>query len=188
MHVRFSTCRGMPVLDEGGEPLGIIDAPVLHPDTGRVEGFFVRLPGFFHGPDPFLSSQDILHWGTYVRIGDADALGPLEDRLRLAAIAESGRTIYGQRILTETGGVLGRCADVQFDTKMFQAEWLFPRKWGQWGIALPISEIIEVRTEAVIVRDPTITAPEPKNTILETIDEFAEAAVPTPKPGTPQGA
>ena len=85
----------MSVLDEGGDVLGTIEAPVLHPDTGKVEGFFIRLPGFFHGADPFLSTQDILHWGTYVRVGDPDTIGPLEDRLRLHAIAESGAGMSG---------------------------------------------------------------------------------------------
>lgn len=174
----------MPVLDEGGDALGTLSAPLIHPDTGSIEGFFVRLPGMFAGADPFVSTHDILHWGTYVRVNDGDALGPIEDRLRLASLAQEGRTILGQRIMTESGRSCGTCADVQFDTRHFQLEWIFPRRWWRWGIALPASDIVEVRPSAVVVREPVLPAARgEKQGLLRALDELADGApIVTPSP------
>lgn len=62
--------------------------------------------------------------------------------------------MLNQRIRTESGTSLGRCRDVQFNTDTMHIEWIFPRKWFRWGMALPVSDIIEVRNDAIIVKHP----------------------------------
>lgn len=179
MHVRFSTCIGTPVIDDGTEEvLGMIGYPFIHPDLGVLEGFFVDIPRFLHTERLFLAVTDILHWGTHVRITDADVLAPLSERMRLQAFYDEGRTVMGQRMLTESGALLGVCKDIQFDTKTFVLEWLFPRKLFRWGIAVPASAIIEVKSEAVMLRDLAIPREiEEKPPILTQLEELAK--VPT---------
>jgi uncharacterized protein YrrD len=161
MHVRFSTAIGLPVVDEEMvEQLGTIAGIFLHPDLGKVEGFFVRINGFFRHEMLFLSSLDILRWGLRVVVRDADVIAPLEERVRLQALAEEGRPVLSQKILTDTGRSLGRCADVQFDTRSFMAEWIWPRRLWRWGTPFPLSQIIEVRKDAIIVRDPALPVAE----------------------------
>jgi uncharacterized protein YrrD len=176
MHVRLSTSIGLPVVDDSTEePLGTIQSLLVHPDLGTAEGFFVHIPGFLSSHTLFLSSLDILHWGAHVRIADADALSPLEDRVRLQAFLEEGRTVLGQKLLTESGANLGICKDIQFNTKTFVLEWLFPRKFLQWGIAVPVSAIVEVKREAVILRDQAIGAEIQKTPVLQTLEELTKA-------------
>lgn len=154
MHVRLSTCRGAGVVDRSGEAVGTLAGIVLHPDTGRVEGIFVTVPaGMVATEKAFCASEDIAHWGAMVQIGSREALSPIEDRIRLVPLLAEGRTILGQPIRTESGRTLGVCNDVQFDTEKMRAEWLFPRKFFRWGIALPMSDVVEVRCDAVIVRE-----------------------------------
>lgn len=151
MHIRFNTCIGTPVLEEGGDAtLGTISGILIHPDTGKIEGFLVRVLG----TDVFCGSSDIVRWGTRVYLRDASVLAPLEDRIRLQSLLQDPRTVLGQKIRTESGVRLGRCKDIQFNTDLMHIEWIFPRKFFRWGIALPVSEILEITPSAIIVGDP----------------------------------
>lgn len=157
MHLRFSTAAGLPVQEEHArEAVGFISGILLHPDLGKVEGFFVRVSGFLRSEELFLQTMDILHWGKRIRIRDASVLIPLNDIIRLEALVEEGRFMVGQRIISESGITLGTCRDVQFDTTQFMLEWLFPRRFLRWKRAIPASSIVEVTSDAVIVRDAVL--------------------------------
>ena len=159
--MRFTASVGLPVLEqETAEVLGRVSGMLLHPDTGRVEGFFIRTEGFFSSTDLFLSSLDIVHWGMRIIVRSRDALAPAEERVRLQPLLEGKRTILGQRIVTESGRTIGRCADVQFSTRDYVLQWLFPRRFWRWGLPIPASQIIEVRTDAIVVREPSASVPE----------------------------
>ncbi|OGJ59802.1 hypothetical protein A2881_00855 [Candidatus Peribacteria bacterium RIFCSPHIGHO2_01_FULL_55_13] len=162
MHVRLTTCRGASVVDRAGELLGTLSGVFLHPDTGKVEGIFVAVPAGLTGTEhPFCAFEDIIHWGAVVQISGRDAFAPLEDRIRLAPVIASGRTVVGQPIRTESGRLLGTCRDVQFDTEKMRVEWLFPRRFFRPGVALPISDVVEIRKDAIIVRDGMKAEAEP---------------------------
>lgn len=155
MHVRYSMSRGMPLVDDRSDDLlATVSGIFLHPDLGKVEGLFVRT----QAGDGFLSVNDIAHWGRSIVVRDIDAIGPLDERVRLSALWNEGRTILGQRIVTEAGMIVGTCADVQFETETFRIEWLFPRRWFRWKRPIPAGAIIEVRPDAVCVREPEIPA------------------------------
>jgi uncharacterized protein YrrD len=172
MHVRFSTVIGLPVVEESGEEeLASVSGILIHPDMGKVEGFFVRAPGFFQSKEHFVSVMDIIHWGNRVRVRGPEALSSLEDLVRLQALSQEGRTVLGQKIITEDGTPLGICKDVQFDTVSFYMEWLFPKRMMTWGRAIPVTSIVEVKPDAIVVRD-AVTIPEPIDTasVLSTLD------------------
>lgn len=150
MHVRYSMSAGMPVVDDRGEEaIALVSGVFVHPDLGKIEGLFVR----GQRGEEFLSTQDIVHWGRAVVVRDADVLAPLEERVRLSQLWDEGRTVLGQRIVTEAGNALGTCADIQFETDTFRLEWLFPRRWFRWKRPIPAASIIEVKAGAIVVRD-----------------------------------
>jgi sporulation protein YlmC with PRC-barrel domain len=166
----------MPVLDdETGELLGTIIGAVIHPDRGIIEGFFVRLPRLFPGQPLFLGTNDILHWGTRITVRHADVLGPIDDRIRVQELLAQNRPLLGQMIVTDSGRTLGRCVDVQFSTTDFRLEWLFPRRFFREGIAVPVSQIQEVKPEAIIVRETNEPVKEEKEEI-QIIPPMPEAA------------
>lgn len=161
MHVRFTSSVGLPVTAEDAhEVLGTIAGIVVQPDTGAIEGCTVRTPGFFASGTLFLSTEDILHWGLRITVRHADVLGPAEDRVRLQSLLREERPVLGQAMRTESGQSLGRCSDLQFNTRDFRLEWLFPRRLLRWGPPVPVSRIVEVRTDAIIVRDTVLPAEE----------------------------
>lgn len=152
MHVRFSQVRGTPVVDDSTQfMLGVLTDPLIHPDTGRIEGFFVA----GSAEELFLSCHDIVAWGMQVHIKNADKLGPPSDFIRLQKLLEDPRTFLGQLIRTEeTRRTLGVCTDVQFDTRHFIVEWLFPRRFFLIRQPIPASDVGEVTPEAIWVKDP----------------------------------
>lgn len=158
MHIRFSHCRGLPVVEEQSQqPVGTIEDIFIHPDMGKAEGFFVRIRHFLHSETLFLGTADIAHWGRTVMIRDRDVLAPLEDHVRLQQLFDEGRTVLGQKMVTESGKALGTCGDVQIETHTFRAEWFFPRTLFGWGRPVPVTSVMEVRPDAIVVREQSLT-------------------------------
>jgi len=154
MHLRSSQVRGIHLVDDGTQQVvGFLDYPLIDPDTGRVLGFFVL--STFSGGSVFLQSADIAAWGTRVHIRSEDCLSPPDELIRLKSALEDPRRVIGQVIRTkDSGRHLGICGDVQFNTRHFIVEWIFPRKFFIARQPLPMSDIIEVTPEAVWVKDP----------------------------------
>ena len=145
----------MPIRAEDTEEvIGTVRGILLHPDRGTVEGFFVRVPGLFASSSLFLSAFDIAHFGRYILVRDHDRVAPAADFIRVQPLLADPRTILGQRIRTESGIFLGHCRDIQIETGSMRYTWLFVKKWFRWRDPIAVAEIVEVRSEAVIVRDP----------------------------------
>ena len=175
MHIRLSMAIGLSIVDDHtDEELGNLSTILVHPETGMVEGILVRIPHLFRSEEFFVSAIDVVHWGAHIRVSGADALSPLEERVRLQAFVDEGRTLLDQKILTEGGAVLGTCKDVQFNTKTFQLEWLFPRKFLRWALAVPASSIIEVKPEGVIVRETALPISTEETPVIKAIEELAK--------------
>lgn len=155
MHLRSSQIRGLPVIDDGTQMVaGFLRSPFLDPDTGRILGFFV-IPALLGTGELFLQSSDIASWGTRVHIRSEDRLSPPDELIRLRSAFEDQRPVIGQPIRTkETNRLLGICSDVQFNTRHFVTEWIFPRKFFLARQPLPMADIIEITPDAIWVRDP----------------------------------
>lgn len=167
----------MEVVEEDAATLlGSITGIVIHPDTAKVEGFYVQSKRIFAGAETlFIASSDICRWGTRVTIRHADMLGPLEDRVRLQSLVSEGRPVLGQSVVTESGTRLGTCADVQFDTLHFMVEWLFPRTWWSHGTPVPVTQVIEVRKDVIIVKD-TVLPEDEKGRAVPILERLPDAA------------
>jgi len=147
----------MPVTDEAEDDLGHVSGILINPDLGKIEGFFVAVSSFFRTHELFLSVQDILHVGTRIRIRHPESLSPVEDVMRLATLLGDGRNVIGHVIVTGSGKMNGKCVDIQFETKTFHLEWLFPKRWFRWTRPISRVEIVQIRNE-IIIRDPSAPA------------------------------
>lgn len=174
MQVRISTCIGALVTEESSEEvLGTLVDILIHPDTGKVEGFYVQVSGGFGGGVFFCGSADVSRFGTRVYVRRADVLCDPHDIVRLQALLEDGRTVLGQRVRTESGQYLGRCRDVQFDTDAMKVEWIFPKKFFRWRRGIAASDILEVRHDAIIVRDapvPVLEKAEERTLVFDSLE------------------
>ena len=155
MQTRFSTCRGMEVVEENnGKLVGLISNMLIDPDSGKILGFYIFVnSGFFFGGEKFVSSIDVLNIGTRFIIRDVDVICDPNDIIRLQPILKDSRSVLKQRIVSESGRYLGKCADVQFDTKSFIVQWLFPKKLYKWMVSIPVSAILEIKPKMILVKN-----------------------------------
>lgn len=150
-----------------GTVFGIVFKPLIEPDKGKILGFFVLpMPGVVSVKIAYVSSMDIVHFGTRIHIKDENAICDPYDIIRLQPVLEEGRPVLGQRIQTEAGEYLGKCADIQFDTESMRLTWLFPRKWFLWKTAVAVQNILEVRKQAIILQDQLATVPNKSTSVL----------------------
>lgn len=142
----------MPVQDdEMQEIVGFLTDPLINPDTGRILGFFVAGAG----GSSFLSVPDICSWGTKVHVRSAEKLSPPEELIRMRSHFDDPRAFIGQPVRVRgSSRTLGTCGDVQFDTRHFAVEWLFPRGLLFYRQPVAATDIVEVTDEAIWVEDP----------------------------------
>ncbi|MBU0766615.1 hypothetical protein KKF55_02430 [Patescibacteria group bacterium] len=178
MHVRFSTSKSLPIVDQDEEFLGVLSGMLIDPDTGKVEGFYVDVPSLMGNATLFCTALDILKWGTVIHVLDRDVLSPAEDRIRLQSLLEDERTVLRQKVRTESGMYLGVCKDVQFDTNNMKITWVFPKRLFRWGIAIPATEIIEVKKNGILVKDPVLPKEEEALDPAETLEKLQDIADP----------
>ncbi len=165
---------GTPVYEESSpEPLGTLSGIVIHPDTGAVEVFWVHIRNFLENRHLLLLPMDILHWGNRIFIRTADVLAEAEDVLRLQPLLDQQRPVLGQMIRTVSGKMIGRCGDVQFDSRHFRVEWLFPKKLFRWSAPIPVTQIQEITTEAIIVKEEIVPVEETPESIIPQVPEVA---------------
>ncbi len=155
MHIRFSTAIGTPVIADQEEQLvGRLSGVLIHPDLGKIEGFYISSGSFFGAEHLFIATMSIVSWGMAIHIKSSEYVSPPEDILRIRTLLEDPRRVLSQSIITQERRRLGRCGDVQFDTKTFMLEWLFPARWFWLQAPIPVSDIIEITSSAIIVREP----------------------------------
>ena len=166
MHVRASLVRGIPVVDDTTQEVaGYLLGPLIDPDSGKILGFFVS-PVQSAFSELFLMPVDIIGWGTKVHVRSADRLSPPGDLIRLQDAFADPRTFLGQTIRSEKlRRSLGRCVDVQFNTRHLHIEWLFPRKFLFVRQPIPASDVMEVTEAAIIVREPMRADPIVKSSL-----------------------
>jgi len=124
---------------------------IIDPDRGKIVALLIKRTGIsqYHG----LMVEDIESWGNRIHIRNSDVVGEISDFLRLKPYLEDSRTFVAQPIRTQGGRTIGRCNDVQFRTDTFDLEWIFPRRFFRNGLPLPVSEILKVTPEAIIIKD-----------------------------------
>lgn len=146
----------MQVVDDSTQyAVGMLDDPLIEPDTGKIAGFFVQTLGLSPESTLFLNVLDITQWGTKVHIAREDVLSPPGELVRMESAMQDPRTMLGQQIRIRPGGItIGRCVDVQFDTKRFVVEWMFPRRWFFMRDPVATTEIIEITRNAIWVKPP----------------------------------
>jgi len=111
---------GAPVVSsEDGELLAVIRDVIIHPDTGRIEGFWVKsltLPI----RNAVILSDSILEWKKNVYIKDDREIAEAEDIIKISELFSRNTFFIGNSVISESGLRLGKVYDLDFDTnKMY---------------------------------------------------------------------
>ncbi|MEU9731622.1 PRC-barrel domain-containing protein [Streptomyces sp. NPDC048002] len=147
-----------PVVTLGGELVARVKDVVLDGRAGRISGFTLSGLGLFAGP-----MRQALPWEAVSSLGtDAVMIQDetvLQDRDEVADTAEAaGGSVFGARVLTDTGTDLGQVTDVVIEVTATQAvvagyEIAPSAALGRKGrkAFLPLARTIAVSGEALVV-------------------------------------
>jgi uncharacterized protein YrrD len=148
--------NGLAVVDIGaGTKIGSVDGPIINPADGRIMGLMLKGGGNSHG-DGFVAARDIHAIGAdAVTVSSGEVVRPreeLDDSVRAAW--ESRDHIVGNKVVTESGSLIGTVSDYYVDEDAIRVAGL------TIGGGLLSSEdavaadrVMSVGPDAIVVRD-----------------------------------
>jgi len=161
---QLSKIIGTHVLSHAhGEVLAIVEDVIIHPDTGKVEGFWVKpltLP-FRHAVLPW---EGVVAWKRHLYIRDEQAMAEPDEIIRISEILARKTYYMGNRVRTESGKSLGKVFDLDFDESKMLLRYLFVRKsfllFSMAAQFVHYDSIVQVLPDRIIVRDEERTVKE----------------------------
>ncbi|MBU1017980.1 hypothetical protein KKA33_03040 [Patescibacteria group bacterium] len=119
---------GNPVLrEEDGEPVALLQDMIIHPDTGKIEGFWVK-PLMLPVNNAVIPSESILEWKKNVYIKDEREIAEPEDIIKITEILSRDILFTGNQVKNEAGVTIGRVFDLDFDTEKLYLRNLYTEK------------------------------------------------------------
>jgi len=182
----YSHSIGQPVVRiQDGVILGFINDFIINTDTGLIVGFFVKTKDFF-SRKLVLLTRDIREWKLKVYVDDDSVLADPQDLIRLKPIFDKQMSVFLKPVLTTDDYYLGRVYDFNFDLDSFKMINLYILKKILFFITVqrrivPVSEIVEIKTNAVIVRSNIKLAKWRKRKIID-LRNFVFTPDPEPEP------
>lgn len=158
MNKYFSEIIGTPVLGHAdGNPLALISDIIIHPDTGKIEAFWVK-PLTLPISNAVIKSDSILEWKKNVYIKDDREIAEVSDIIRISEIITRNTFFVGNNVQNESGEPLGYVYDLDFDTtKLYlnniytNKSFLFFFKYEQRVFSF--DSILKVIPEYILVKD-----------------------------------
>ncbi len=141
---------------DDGSVLALLQDIIIHPDTGRIEGFWVK-PLTVPLANGVIHSDSILEWKKNIYIKGDNEISEADEIIKIAEILERKCLFMGAMIKNEEGEVLGRVEDLDFDTKKLRLNNLYTQK-NFIGFrfnkrAFSYKSVVEVLPEHIVVKD-----------------------------------
>lgn len=154
MLIELSQLKGLPVASMTEEAaIGQIDDTLIHPDTGEVIGFWVKLPGWFAGKRA-LSSRDVTAYEhDAVLVHNAESLVSPDDVQPFRSIAKRQDHWVGKSVQTEAGEQLGKVTDAIVDTDLERLAKIHVGSMFGPDRILSRNDIVKVTRSRIIVLD-----------------------------------
>lgn len=155
----YSHIVGTPVFeDDERHPVAFVRDVIIDPETGNLLALMIN-------KNQIISVFDIASWGEVVRIRNSDVIAPLEDVLRVFEVYKRGIKVFGNRVETENGTILGIVVDYVIDEKAMTLKKIFTAKlvlgiFRHENRIISAKNIIEIRADKIIVRDGLKTVKE----------------------------
>ncbi len=149
--------RGAKVVHQDtGETLALLNLPIIDPDTGVIEAFWVK-PLTLMENDAVLTTSNILSFKKNLYIASNNVLAEAADLVRIATILEDGRLILGARVESESGYFYGRVYNLSFSTETYLLKQLHVQRaflfFGFNRRLFPYDRIVKVLADKIIIND-----------------------------------
>ncbi len=139
-----------------GDALATVEDLIVHPDTGKVEGFWVK-PLTLPLKHAVLPWEGVVAWKRHLYVKDDQAIAEPEEIIRIADILTRKTYYIGNKVKTESGKRLGKVFDLDFDEHKMFLRYLFVRKSFPFLRSAPqfvhFDSIVQVLPEVIIVKD-----------------------------------
>ena len=141
--------------EDTGETLALLNLPIIDPDTGVVEAFWVK-PAALAIDDAILQTSNILSFKKNIYIKDVNVIAEPQDVLRIADILEDGRLFTGSVVKNESGKRYGKVNSVSFSTDTYVLKNIYTsRALGLDKRVFPYERVVKVLPGEVIIDDDT---------------------------------
>lgn len=148
---------GTRILDnEEGNLLAVIQDIIIQPDTGRIEGLWVK-PLTLPIKNAILQSDAILEWKKNIYIKDESKIAEPEDVIKISEILARNTFFIKNQVKNESGRTLGRIYDLDFDTTKLYLRNLYSQKsfigFKYGPRVFSYDSIIKVLPDYILVKD-----------------------------------
>jgi len=154
MEKMFSNIVGTSVyLSDGRKPIAMVGDVIMDTDRGKLLAFVVDKSN-----QMVIMDRDIIGWGDVIQINNFDDIIEADDIIRLTDIRKKNIVLFGNKVLTREGKVLGKVVDFSLDTNNFELKNLFVAKYILGLLQydqriIPASKVVEILKDKVVVED-----------------------------------
>ncbi len=155
----YSQTIGAEIFSETGIKIGRVFEVVIDSDTGKIAGFLLMPLG-----QKVISPRDVIFWNRQLVITDSDDVLETDEIIKVREVLKKNIRIFKNKVLTKKGDYLGRVVDFNMDTGHFMLTKILVAKsfaglfhYDEKIIAH--HNILEIRSDAVIVKNPESTVP-----------------------------
>lgn len=139
-----------------GDALAIVEDLIVHPDTGKVEGFWVK-PLTLPLKHAVLPWESVVAWKRNLYVKDDQAMAEPEEIIRISEILSRKTYYIGNKVKTESGKRLGKVFDLDFEEQKMFLRYLFVQKSFLFFSSAPqfihFDSIVQVLPGMIIVKD-----------------------------------
>ncbi len=166
MYISYHQIPGSKVYDSDGHLITRLTRLLIDPDNGRI----LALETTLKGPH-LLSPQDILSWKRhYLTLGQQYEFHSPADLVRVQKLLKFQQPfLIGKKVRTENGTFLGTVQDFSIDTNRFILASISVQKriflWKKQTLLIHQSQIVEIKSEEIIVKDTLVTLPVRQNSL-----------------------
>lgn len=150
--------RGSKILQfDTGECLAFLNWPIINPDTGIIEAFWVK-PLAIAEKDAIVLTSDILEFKKNLYVHSEKVLCSPADVIRITAILDEKREILYAGVQNEKGKRYGKVYNLSFSTETYVTKQLYVRKKFlsliSFGSTIfPYERILKVLPGYIIIND-----------------------------------
>ncbi len=154
MHLETKNIIGKKILlESSGQLIALLNLPIINPDTGVIEAFWVKsgLPGL---QNAILQVSDIRAFKKSLYISTESKLADPAQVIRIAKILEQNKPYFGQNVLGTSKKDYGVIWNISFSNETYLIKQLFTKKLlGLKKHIFTYKQITEVKAEYILVND-----------------------------------
>lgn len=142
-----------------GESLALLSWPIIDPDTGVIEAFWVK-PLTLAMRNGIILTSNILAFKKNVYIRSDEVIVNPAEVIRIASILDDGRQFLNAHVQSEKGRQYGRIYDLCFSTETYVLRQIYCKKFFLGALSydrrsFPYERILKVLPKKVIIDDDT---------------------------------